>query len=148
MPNFERNRWFLVLGIKRPEHDELNSLLGACNQAAQNSGHPGLYTGGAGDGPKEHVDHDAGPKRRKVDKNDSKNQDYSQYFHVSIAWNLTEPSTEWTTSVQDVHTSKYIQSPDSGFEAVKVKVGNTVHSIALASKRPGLGKGGRSLGLG
>jgi hypothetical protein len=148
VPNFERNRWFLVLGIKRPEHDELNTLLRACNQAASNTGHPGLYTGGAGDGPMEDVDHKHGPKRRKVDKNEPQTHDYSQYFHVSIAWNLAEPDAEWTALVQSIDASEYIQSPDAVFDSVKVRVGNAVHNIPLAPKRPGLKKSGRSMGLG
>lgn len=147
VPNFERNRWFLVLSIKRPENDELNSLLRACNQAARNTGHPGLYTGGAGDGPMENVDHKDGPKRRKVDGNEIEPKDYSQYFHVSIAWNLAEPDAEWTALVQSIEASRYITSPENAFDAVKVRIGNAVHNIALAPKRPGLAKGGRGLGL-
>ncbi|XP_014556310.1 hypothetical protein COCVIDRAFT_26843 [Bipolaris victoriae FI3] len=149
VPNFERNRWFLVLAIKRPENDELNTLLHACNQAAKSTGHPALYTGGAGDGPMEDVDHDHRPKRRKVDKNDPQTHDYSPYFHVSIAWNLTEPDAEWTALVQKIDATEYIQTPDAVFDAVKVRIGNAVHNIPLAAKRPGLGKSGRAgLGLG
>ena len=146
VPNFEHNRWFLVLSIKRPENDELNTLLRACNQAAQNTGHPGLYTGGAGDGPMD-VDHKDGPKRRRVDGNEIGPKDCSQHFHVSIAWNLTEPEAEWTTLVQAIEASRYIKSPDASFDAVKVRIGNAVHSIALGPKRPGLGIRGRVLGL-
>lgn len=148
VPNFERNRWFLVLSIKRPENDELNALLRACNQAAIDTGHPGLYTGGAGDGPMEDVDQNHGPKRRKVDKNDPQPQDCSQYFHVSIAWNLAEPDAKWAALVQNIDISKYIESPGATFDAVKVRIGNAVHNIPLVSKRPGLGKSGRGLGLG
>jgi hypothetical protein len=153
VPNFERNRWFLVLGIKQSKLNELNRLLQACNDATQYSGHPGLYTGGVGDGPMESHDSNDGPKRRRVDKNEvDKNEphshDYSQYFHVSIAWNLAEPDTEWTTLVQNIDTSKFIQAPEAASDAVKVRVGNTVHNIALANRRPGFGKGGGGLGLG
>jgi hypothetical protein len=142
VPNFERNRWFLVLGIKKPGLNQLNRLLQACNDATQYSGHPGLYTGGVGDGPKESHDSNDGPKRRKVDKNEPQSQDYSQYFHVSIAWNLAEPDPEWVTLVQDIDASKLIRAPEAAFDAVKVKIGNTVHNIPLASKRGG------GLGLG
>jgi hypothetical protein len=141
VPNFERNRWFLVLSMKRPEHDELNALLHACNEAVEDSGHPGLYTGGKGDGPMEDNNSSGGSKRRRVD------HDYSEYFHISIAWNLAEPNVEFTNLVQMIDTSKYIHSPEAAFDAVKVRIGNVVHSIALATKRSGLGKR-RVLGLG
>jgi hypothetical protein len=135
VPNFERNRWFLVLGIKRPKHDELNSLLHACNEAVKGHGHPGLYTGGKGDGSMEDNDFNDGSKRRRVDEDERQKHDYSEYFHVSIAWNLTEPDTEWTDLVRTIATSKYIQSPEAAFDAAKVRIGNVVHSITLPARR-------------
>jgi hypothetical protein len=137
VPNFERNRWFLVLGIKRPEYDELNVLLNACNEAVENRGHPGLYTGGKGDGPMEGNNCSNGLKRRKVDEGERQKHDFSEYFHVSIAWNVTEPDTEWTTWVRTIDTSNYIQSPEAAFDAVKVRIGNVVQSIPLRTKRSG-----------
>jgi hypothetical protein len=145
VPNFERNRWFLVLGIKRPEYDELNGLLNACNEAVESHGHPGLYTGGMGDGPMEDRDLDDGSKRRTVDTVQRRKHDYSEYFHVSIAWNLAEPDTEWMTLVQTIDTSKYIQLPEAAFDAIKVRIGNAVQNITLPAKRAV--KGG-ALGLG
>jgi hypothetical protein len=135
VPNFERNRWFLVLGIKRPAYDELNGLLYACNEAVESHGHPGLYTGGKGDGPMQ--DNKAGDdsKRRKVDEVKPQKLDYSEYFHVSIAWNLAEPDAEWTTLVRTIDTSKYIQSPEAALDAVKVRIGNAVQSITLPTRR-------------
>jgi hypothetical protein len=145
VPNFERNRWFLVLGIKIPKHDELNGLLRACNKAAESHGHAGLYTGSYGDGPMEDNNSDNKSKRRRVNEDELQEHDYSEYFHVSIAWNLTEPDTEWTTLVRTIDTSKYMQSPGAAFDAVKVRIGNVVHSISLPIRRSG--KGG-VLGLG
>ena len=145
VPNFERSRWFLVLGIKRPEYDELNGLLNACNEAVESHGHPGLYTGGKGDGPMEDRDLDDGSKRRRVNEVERQKQDYSEYFHVSIAWNLTEPDAEWTTLVRTIDTSKYIQSPEAAFDAIKVRIGNAVQNINLPTKRSGKG---RVMGLG
>ncbi|RMZ66754.1 hypothetical protein GMOD_00002118 [Pyrenophora seminiperda CCB06] len=146
VPNFERNRWFLVLSIKRPGQDELNRLLHACNEAAQTSGHPGLYTGAEGDGPMEDTDLNDNLKRRKVDKIDLRHLDLSKYFHVTIAWNLTEPDTAWTTLVQQLDTTAFIQSPEATFDTVKVRIGSAVHNIALSTRRLGLGKG-EGLGL-
>jgi hypothetical protein len=147
VPNFERNRWFLVLGIKKPENDELNRLLDACNEAAQSSGHPGLYTGSMGDGPMEnHGDHSVS-KRQKREQGEDQKADRSEYFHISIAWNLEEPDPEWLSMVRKIDTRKYIQSPEAVFDAVKVRVGNVVQKLALSTKRRGLGQGRGGLGL-
>jgi hypothetical protein len=145
VPNFERNRWFLILGIKRPEYDELNGLLNACNEAVKSHGHPGLYTGGMGDGPMENNNSSDGLKRRKIDRDERQKQDFSECFHISIAWNLTEPDTEWTTLVRTIDARKYIQAPEAAFDAVKVRIGNAVQTITLPARR--LGKRG-VLGLG
>jgi hypothetical protein len=148
VPNFERNRWFLVLGIKKPENDELNRLLQACNEASQSSGHPALYTGSVGDGPMEdHSDHIAS-KRAKCEQGEDLKLDRSGYFHVSIAWNLEEPDPEWLSLVRRLDTRKYIQVPEAAFDAIKIRVGNAVHNIALGTKRCGLGQVRGGLGFG
>ena len=142
VPNFERNRWFLVLGIKKPARDELNRLLSACNEAAQKSGHPALYSGGKGDGPMEtnsptadpHLEHDR--------------TDRSENFHVSIAWNLTEPRPEWISLVQSVNVNRHVRSPQAFFDVVKARVGNVVHNFDLSTRKNSLGTGQGSLGLG
>jgi hypothetical protein len=141
VPNFERNRWFLVLGITKPAHDELNRLLSACNEAAQKSGHPALYSGGKGDGPMEtnsptadpHLTHDRA--------------DRSENFHVSIAWNLTEPDPEWISLAQSVDVNKHIRSPQPFVDVVKARVGNVVHNFDLSARKNSLGAGQGSLGL-
>ncbi|KAF1840571.1 uncharacterized protein K460DRAFT_390065 [Cucurbitaria berberidis CBS 394.84] len=148
VPNFERNRWFLVLAINKPEHDELNRVLNACNDAAEDCGHLGLYTGGQGDGPMQDNSTSNTSERRKGGQTKSEKADHSEYFHVSIAWNLTEPDPEWISLVQNIDISKYIQPPQESFDAVKARVGNVVHNIALTNKRSGPGKGGGLLGLG
>ncbi|KAI8940189.1 hypothetical protein NX059_003896 [Plenodomus lindquistii] len=144
VPNFERNRWFLVLNITKPPQDEFNRLLSACNQAALKCGHPGLYTGGKGDGPME--DNNKTPESIKGEA--STWNDCSAYFHVSIAWNLTEPEPDWISLVQNIDISKFVKSPEAAIDVVKVKIGNVVTSIALGAKRPGLGRGGNVMGLG
>jgi hypothetical protein len=147
VPNFERNRWFLVLSIKKPEHDELNKLLDACNHAAQSTGHAALYTGGRGDGPMQ----DTSPpsaKRVKRDARTEEHTDHSEYFHISIAWNLTEPNPDWISMVQDIDVNKHISPPQASFDSVKARVGNIVHNISLAAQRIGLGFGGGLVCLG
>lgn len=140
VPNFERNRWFLVLSIEKPLHNELNRLLIACNEAASKCGHPGLYVGGPGDGPMEDSN---GAKRRKSEHHEEQDIDFSDRFHISIAWNLEEPDPDWTSLVKTIDVSKHIESPHSSFDVVKVRVGNVVHNVNLRVARSG-----HSLGLG
>ena len=147
VPNFERNRWFLVLSIKRPAQDELNRLLYACNEAAGRCGHPALYSGGEGDGPMSENDPTSPPKDKQKQQHHGQMADHSAYFHISIAWNLIEPDPEWISVVQDIDVSKYMSSPKATFDAVKVKIGNVVHSIVLGTGGSGLGNSGL-LGLG
>ncbi|KAF2442218.1 hypothetical protein P171DRAFT_391902 [Karstenula rhodostoma CBS 690.94] len=157
VPNYDRNRWFLILGIEKPAQDELNRLLHACNDAAEESGHPPLYVGGKGDGPMEDndtIDIDIASKRRKSVQNkdtavEAKSTiDRTQNYHVSIAWNLTEPDPAWITLAQDVDVSKFIKSPQTPFEVVKAKIGNIVHNIELDPRNANLGKRRGLLGLG
>ncbi|UPX11668.1 poly(U)-specific 3'-to-5' RNA exonuclease [Ascochyta rabiei] len=142
VPNFERNRWFLVLSIKKPTHNELNKLLHACNEAAQKSGHPALYSGGKGDGPMEMNSPTAG-SRVKHDETDR-----SENFHVSIAWNLTEPDPEWASLVQSIDVGRCVRSPQASFDVIKARVGNVVHNFDLDTRRSSLGTERGSLGLG
>lgn len=129
--NFEHNRWFLVLSIKRPAHDELNRLLNACNEAAGKCGYPGLYTGGEGDGP---MHEDRSQKRRRSEVAEEESVDYSTFFHVSIAWNLTEPDPDWASLVENLGITKHICSTESPVVAVKAKIGNVVHNIPLRNR--------------
>ncbi|KAF2259090.1 hypothetical protein CC78DRAFT_476349 [Lojkania enalia] len=156
VPNYERNRWFLVLGISKPPNDELNRLLRACNQAVEKCGHPGLYVGGKGDGPME-GNTSNGPANKKQKRARAINSgqeasidsaEFTDRFHVSIAWNLVEPAPEWLALVRDISVGDYIKRPQVPFDAVKAKVGNTIHNIELAPKKISPRKGGGILGLG
>ena len=141
VPNYERNRWFLVLGIEKPAHDGLNKLLSACNEAAQKSGYPALYSGGKGDGPMESNSPIA------HSPNEDLKIDRSDMFHISIAWNLTEPEPELVSLVQNIEVDKYVQSPQAAFDVVKARVGNVVHNFDLLTRTSSLGTGRGSLGL-
>jgi hypothetical protein len=141
VPNYERNRWFLVLAIEKPAQDELNRLLEASNEAAEKCGHPGLYTGGAGDGPTGDNTSNNKPRKRRAspqglnDKTGSRTSlDCTDNFHVSIAWNLVEPDPEWLTLVRSIDVANYAGLAMRSFDAVKAKIGNTVHNIELASR--------------
>ena len=142
VPNYERNRWFLVLGIEKPARDQLNRLLSACNEAAQKSGHPALYSGGKGDGPMK-TNSPTARSQVELDK-----ADRSENFHISIAWNLTEPGPEWISLVQAMDVDEHIRSPQASFDVVKARVGNVVHNFDLGTRKNGLGTGRGSLELG
>ncbi|KAF9735967.1 hypothetical protein PMIN06_002510 [Paraphaeosphaeria minitans] len=155
VPNYDRSRWFLILGIEKPAQDELNRLLHACNDAAEQCGHPPLYVGGKGDGPMEDNDTiDIANKRTKSVQDENTTEkakstiDRTQNYHVSIAWNLSEPDPEWITLAQDVDVYRFIESPQTPFEAVKAKVGNNVVNIELDPRKASLGKRRGLLGLG
>jgi 2'-5' RNA ligase len=135
VPNFERNRWFLVLGIEKPAQNELNRLLNACNQATRRHGQSGLYVGGHGDGPMEYNAVDGGPKASKERHAAEETVDRSDFFHVSIAWNLEEPDPECISDVRSIDVGKFVKPPQATLSVVKARIGNAVHSIDL--KRDG-----------
>jgi hypothetical protein len=126
VPNFERNRWFLVLGIEKPAQNELNRLLNACNQATRRCGHSGLYIGGHGDGPMENKFVEGDPKAKEEQK-----PDRSDFFHISIAWNLEEPDADCISDARDIDVGKFVKPPLATFSVVKARIGNAVHSIDL-----------------
>lgn len=101
--------------------------------------------GGSGDGPMQHHVSSHDVENQRLDGN--KAADYSEYFHVSIAWNLTEPDAEWIDLVQSINVSDYVQAPEVAFDVVKVRVGNVVHNINLEPSRSSLGRGRGLLGL-
>jgi hypothetical protein len=137
VPNFQRNRWFLVLSIEKPVQDELNRLLNACNEAARRHGHPGLYVGGHGDGPMENNDDHDRNKSRKSKADEKEDVDRSDRFHVSIAWNLEEPDDKWVTLVKNIDVGHRIKQPHASMNAVKARIGNAVHNIDLKVGRVG-----------
>ncbi|KAF2742617.1 hypothetical protein M011DRAFT_497434 [Sporormia fimetaria CBS 119925] len=145
VPNWERNRWFLVLGIERPPNDELNHLLEVCNAATSEFGFSGLYTGTEGDGPHHQEAVAPNSKRRKTDNGSSAEiediskpqqikMDCTSKFHISIAWNLDEPATEWTELVRNMDIKSLLPPPKVHFDAVKARIGNVVHTLPLATR--------------
>ncbi|KAF2648750.1 hypothetical protein K491DRAFT_698667 [Lophiostoma macrostomum CBS 122681] len=156
VPNYERNRWFLVLGVERPEHDDLNRLLEACNAASEKCGHPGLYTGGMGDGPMERNISKGRAKRRKSSgraddlpsRSSEERADRTDNFHISIAWGLIEPAPEWIDLVKHFAVNEMVGPPSAPFDVVKTRIGNTVYSIQLTSRSASSRRGRSILGLG
>lgn len=130
-PNFERNRWFLVLGIQKPAHDELNKLLNACNEASKDCGQPELYVGGHGDGPMAN-DATVNGDQMEEDAHDAAEEVHrSDRFHVSIAWTLEEPTPEHISKIRTLDVAAFVRPPVASFDAVKVRIGNIVHNIDL-----------------
>ncbi|OJD29253.1 u6 snrna phosphodiesterase [Diplodia corticola] len=152
VPNFDRSRWFLVLGVRRPPNDELNRLLLAANQAAKKFRYPELYAGTARNNQQhaEGVDMtggwgaDTAAKDHKGGEGNTKGfidgkNDRSNAFHVSLAWSLEPPPAELQefSGVEDIAA---LMNQDVGqmnvrFDVVKVKVGNAVHALDIAPKR-------------
>ncbi|KAL1631415.1 poly(U)-specific 3'-to-5' RNA exonuclease [Diplodia seriata] len=147
VPNFDRSRWFLVLGVRRPPNDEPNRLLLAANQAAKKFGYPELYAGT--DRKQQHaegVDMTGGWGTTIATENpegtkgfvDGKN-DRSNAFHVSLAWSLEPPPDELRefSGVEEVADlmKQDVAQMSVRFDVLKVKVGNAIHALDIAPKR-------------
>lgn len=121
--------------MNRPEKDELNVLLCASNAAASAMGQPELYVvKEVGSGEVERC-----KKRRKSQEHSAvRCSDCSDFFHISLAWSL-EPQELGTTTLEAVGPD--LKDLAATFDVVKVKIGNTVISLPLASKLSTSGKG-------
>ena len=121
--NHERTRWFLVLHVTQPAGDGLNRLLELSNRALAQYNQPPLYAA-----------------LRKVRQSRTSMAstrgdvqpvaDFSDFFHISLAWSLVEPSAADAQRVADIDLG-----PVCGlrvqFDSVKAKIGNQVESIRL-----------------
>jgi hypothetical protein len=74
--------------------------------------------------------------------------DYSDRFHISIAWNLEEPDPELTSLIKTLDVSKHLHEPQAAFKTVKARVGNMVHNIELRTGEADRGTRRGVLGLG
>ncbi|CRG92028.1 U6 snRNA phosphodiesterase [Talaromyces islandicus] len=114
--NTENTRWFLVMRIKRPPQDQLNTLLRISNQTLTTFGQPPLYA----------------PKKIKHPVSSAyKEDDFSDRFHISLAWSLTAPSIDEQTRISGIDLKPLEESLRIEFNSVKVKIGNVVKSLAL-----------------
>lgn len=137
VPNFERTRWFLVVGLEQPEHDELNRLLVACNDASRAIGLGALYD--RDEFATESKDAPVLEKKKKYSADFRESADRSERFHVSLAWKLEPPSDELLDPLADPQVAKLVRDSISDalslrFNEVKVKIGNAVHSLDLCAK--------------
>lgn len=143
--NYEKTRWFLVLKLERASQNGLNKLLHLSNQTVANFGQPPLYTDllqYSADGRSR--------KRQTANRGRSKETtkaaisssmshsepstdiDMSSSFHISIGWTLGVPSQDLRERLNtrgiDFLTLKVDVS------TVKVKIGNSITAISLATK--------------
>lgn len=124
--NYERTRWFLVLRVERPEKDALNRLLRISNESLAVFGQPPLYAPASTAAQRESgAMREKHPSRPTVEE-----QDYSDCFHISLAWSLTEPSAEGKTRTMDVDLGA-VRQIEIPFDCVKAKIGNVVSSLPL-----------------
>ncbi|TID16368.1 hypothetical protein E6O75_ATG11486 [Venturia nashicola] len=138
-PNHDRTRWFLSLSVAAPKQNELNKLLGACNQAAASMQQPKLYV----PNEDEEIPERTSKKQKTSDSvNDEKATstnspsipDCSDFFHISLAWSLSPQKLN-----QEVLSSGASESAlkdlNTTFDVVKVKIGNVVTPISLVPRR-------------
>lgn len=134
-PNHDQTRWFLSLSVARPDHDELNKLLDACNKAASSMHQPKLYV----PNDEDDVSKSRSKKRKKLDThietdmNVSTMPDCSDFFHISLAWSLSPQQLDEEMFSSDA-TKHALESLSTTFDVVKVKIGNVISPIALLGR--------------
>lgn len=145
--NYEKTRWFLVLNVRRPEGDSLNRLLRLSNRTLSLYGQPPLYeTSTLAATPRRSSTSKIGAtatasgkalsrehQRRRAAQDTEELKDYSDCFHVSIAWSLSEPSTFAQEAISKIDLWK-LKELKVRFDCVKAKIGNNVTSIPLLDK--------------
>jgi len=132
-----------VLQLDRPPSNGLNALLHICNQAALAFDQPQLYRPANADLQhtkiaKAGFASQAGNRTslKMKDPTASDIADSSNSFHVSIAWTLKEPQHK--VSPQILPTWRSVQNIEVPVKCVKIKIGNTITSIPLETKRSDL----------
>ncbi|OQE36744.1 hypothetical protein PENCOP_c011G08662 [Penicillium coprophilum] len=121
--NYEKTRWFLVLGVQRPNHDGLNRLLKLSNETLARFGQPPLYA----TSPTRQQQTSASIQNRS---NSLSGEDFSGCFHISLAWSLSEPSPKERERIAGIDL-RVLREIQVGFDSVKAKIGNIVGSIPL-----------------
>ena len=139
-PNYEKNRWFLVIKLRKPPDDDLNRLLRACNSVAEAFGQSVLYEDST---PPNNTAFDRKRQRQsasssfqaRVSVAQSKVcQDLSDHFHISIGWTLEPPPPASLETLSAILEGGLVESLDIPIQVVKVKLGNSVIAMGLATK--------------
>ena len=117
--NYEGSRWFLVLQVVDTEIDGLTKLVDLSNTVARAFDQPPLYEGEAkgreGGGERPHGFMGA------------------VAFHVSIGWSPSKPIGKGPPKISDAKT--HLEDVVLPVGEIKVKIGNDVTSLPLASDR-------------
>lgn len=138
--NWDKSRWFLVLGAERPAGDELNRLLWASNAIAEGFGLGKLYDGHSAVGidlatqEKPRL-----PKRQKSTVLGEKPKDFdrSDCFHFSLAWSLTAPEKMGPLISPEVEKcNRQVKGFSVTISTVKVKIGNAISVLDLSARAP------------
>lgn len=121
--NYDETRWFLVLRVQKPAHDGLNGLLNLSNTALACFDQPPLYAASS---------HKNSQNRAlpRGDKGSTLLEDYSNCFHISLAWSLSRPSAKDRERVAGIDL-RALRERRIAFDSVKAKMGNNVVSIPL-----------------
>ena len=144
--NYEKTRWFLVMRLDRAPQDGLNELLRMSNTVSQKFGQPTLYTDSLSSraahpmDPQGHKKPQRGPKKPSSasPKAPLSHMELANYvdasasFHVSIGWTLNTPPESLSKKLN--HASHDFQAMRISINSIKVKIGNSITSIPLASK--------------
>lgn len=112
-----------MLRLKKPTDDNLNRLLQISNELLSVYNQPSLYA-------TEVVSADRKSKRDKSNSRLLDAADFTNCFHISLAWSLEEPSLEEQQRVAGI-TMDEMNSLEISFNSVKAKIGNVVHSLNL-----------------
>ncbi|KAL2802642.1 U6 snRNA phosphodiesterase Usb1 [Aspergillus granulosus] len=123
--NTEKTRWFYVLRVKRLNQDHLNHLLRISNRSLGLFGQPPLYE------PISDSSELDGTGRHTRSSSSETLKDYTEYFHISVAWSLQEPPARDRDRVENLALQR-LSSLRIHFDSVKAKIGNHVSSIPLA----------------
>ncbi|PLB50696.1 hypothetical protein P170DRAFT_435870 [Aspergillus steynii IBT 23096] len=129
--NYEQTRWFYVLRARKPEHDNLNRLLGISNRCLALYGQPPLYEPPHEPGA-ERESRSSGKSAPKSAVKQPQMRDYSECFHISLAWSLTGPSPEDRDQVAEIDLRR-LSGLRIPFDCVKAKLGNQITSIPLST---------------
>lgn len=131
--NFERTRWFLILGIEKPHNNELNRLLHLSNTAAREYDQPLLYENETTEDKSLAATQLSSHAKRKGDGAESLIiKDHTKEFHISIAWTLQKPceAGKERLSTVDISCIKNIRIP---FDCMKARIGNYVITLPFST---------------
>ncbi|KAJ5085345.1 hypothetical protein N7532_010116 [Penicillium argentinense] len=127
VPNYGKTRWFLVLSVSKPQGDNLNRLLKLCNSTVAVFGQPPLYATSKS-GPDSRQSNSPEPDCEPQAAGNG--GDFSQFFHLSIAWTLNEPDAQTCQRVSEIEL-KGVAGIGIQFLSIKAKIGNRVENIRL-----------------